>query len=127
MKAIRDLGLLDNRPIKVKGETVVPRAAFIAAVSPKLTRPEAHDLVALRVVVTGTNGKRAAWELLDYYDTETGISAMMRTTGYSLSITGLMQVDGRISKHGVLTPDQAVPFGAYVNELAHRGVRIQEA
>ena len=126
MKAIRELGLLGNKPIKVKGETVVPRAAFIAAVSPKLTRPGAHDLVALRVVVTGTNGKRAAWELLDYCDQETGISAMMRTTGYSLSITGLMQVDGRISKHGVLTPDMAVPFGAYVNELAHRGVRIQE-
>ena len=126
MKAIRELGLLGTKPIKVKGETVVPRAAFIAAVSPKLTRPEAHDLVALRVVVTGTNGKRAAWELLDYYDQETGISAMMRTTGYSLSITGLMQVDGRISKHGVQTPDVAVPFGAYVNELAHRGVRIQE-
>ncbi len=126
MKAIRELGLLGNKPIKVKGQPVVPRAAFIAAVSPKLTRPEAHDLVALRVVVAGTNGKRAAWELLDYYDKETGISAMMRTTGYSLSITGLMQVDGRISKHGVLTPDLAVPFGAYVNELAHRGVRIQE-
>ena len=126
MKPIRELGLLDAKPIKVKGETVVPRAAFIAAVSPKLTRPEAHDLVALRVVVTGTNGKRAAWELLDYYDQETGISAMMRTTGYSLSITGLMQVDGRIAKHGVHTPDMAVPFGAYVNELANRGVRIQE-
>ena len=126
MKPIRELGLLDAKPIKVKGETVVPRAAFIAAVSPKLTRPEAHDLVALRVVVTGTNGKRAAWELLDYYDQATGISAMMRTTGYSLSITGLMQVDGRIAKHGVHTPDMAVPFGAYVNELANRGVRIQE-
>ena len=126
MKPIRELGLLDAKPIKVKGESVVPRAAFIAAVSPKLTRPGAHDLVALRVVVTGTNGKRAAWELLDYYDQETGISAMMRTTGYSLSITGLMQVDGRIAKYGVHTPDMAVPFGAYVNELANRGVRIQE-
>jgi lysine 6-dehydrogenase len=127
MKAIRELGLLDTKPIDVKGQKVVPRAAFIAAVSPKLTRPEGRDLVALRVVVMGTNGKRAAWELLDYYDEATGISAMMRTTGYSLAITGLMQADGRISQHGVHTPDVAVPFGAYVNELAHRGVRIQEA
>jgi len=29
-----------------------------------------------------------AWQLLDYFDEATGISAMMRTTGYSLAITG---------------------------------------
>jgi lysine 6-dehydrogenase len=110
----------------VRGEPVVPRAAFIAAVSPKLTRPQGHDLVALRVVVTGANGGRAAWELLDYYDATHGISAMMRTTGYSLAITGVMQVDGRISGHGVHTPDVAVPFQAYVEELAQRGVKIRE-
>jgi lysine 6-dehydrogenase len=126
MKAIRELGLLDTKPIEVRGEPVVPRAAFIAAVSPKLTRPEGRDLVALRVVVTGTNGRRAAWELLDYFDEAHGISAMMRTTGYSLAITGVMQVDGRIGRHGVHTPDVAVPFQAYVEELAERGVKIRE-
>src|SRR5439155_16072288 len=74
----------------------------------------------------GTNGKRAAWQLLDYYDAAHGISAMMRTTGYSLSITGLMQVDGRIATRGWRTPDEAVPFAAYVAELAQRGVEIRE-
>jgi lysine 6-dehydrogenase len=108
------------------GQTIVPRKAFIAAVSPKLTKPDGKDLVALRVEVTGTNGRRAAWELLDYYDEAAGISAMMRTTGYSLSITGLMQVDGRIAPDGVKTPDQAVPFGEYVSELKQRGVDIRE-
>jgi lysine 6-dehydrogenase len=107
------------------GGEVVPRQAFIAAVSPKLTKPEGRDLVALRVEVAGS-GRRAAWELLDYYDEATGISAMMRTTGYSLAITGLMQVDGRITEKGVRTPDQAVPFAEYVRELADRGVKIRE-
>ena len=51
---------------------------------------------------------------------------MMRTTGYSLAITGLMQVDGRIAVRGVRTPDEAVPFGEYVAELATRGVEIRE-
>jgi lysine 6-dehydrogenase len=126
MRAIRELGLLDTRPIHVQGQKVSPRAAFIAAVSPKLTRPEGRDLVALRVVVTGAGGRRAAWELLDYYDEARGVSAMMRTTGYSLAITGLMQVDGRIAAGGVRTPDVAVPFDAYVRELAARGVMIRE-
>ena len=126
MRPIRELGLLDLKPIKVKGKEVVPRDAFIAAVSPKLTKLEARDLVALRVEVRGKNGKRIAWQLLDYADEARAISAMMRTTGYSLSITGLMQVDGRITAKGVHTPDEAVPFADYVSELAKRGVEIRE-
>jgi len=125
MRPIRELGLLDLTPVTVNGTSVVPRDAFIATVSPKLTKPDGPDLVALRVEVRGTNGK-AAWQLLDYYDAAHGISAMMRTTGYSLAITGLMQVDGRIAAQGVHTPDEAVPFAAYVAELARRGVEIRE-
>ncbi|PYO43253.1 MAG: saccharopine dehydrogenase [Gemmatimonadetes bacterium] len=126
MRPIRELGLLDATPIKVKGKEIVPRDAFIAAVSPKLTKPEARDLVALRVEVRGKNGKRVAWQLLDYSDEAHGISAMMRTTGYSLAIIGMMQVDARIRALGVQTPDEAVPFGDYVSELAKRGVEIRE-
>ena len=126
MRPIRELGLLDVTPVKVKGKEIVPRDAFIATVSPKLTKPEARDLVALRVEVRGKNGKRVAWQLLDYSDEAHGISAMMRTTGYSLAITGMMQVDGRIVAKGVHTPDEAVPFAPYVAELAKRGVEIRE-
>ena len=49
-----------------------------------------------------------------------------RTTGFSLAITGLMQVDGRITARGAHTPDEAVPFGPYVNELKKRGIEIRE-
>jgi lysine 6-dehydrogenase len=120
------MGLLSLDPVMMKGTEIVPRDAFIAAVSPQLTKPGARDLVALRVEVTGRDGRRVAWQLLDYYDMATGISAMMRTTGYSLAITGLMQVDGRITELGVHTPDEAVPFAAYVAELKKRGVEIRE-
>ena len=128
MKAIRDLGLLELQPIKVRGKEVVPRDVFIASVSPKLTKPEGRDLVALRVEVRGggRDGRQVAWQLLDYFDEARGISAMMRTTGYSLAITGLMQVDGRIAAPGVHTPDETVPFGAYLAELAKRGIEIRE-
>jgi lysine 6-dehydrogenase len=95
-------------------------------VSPKLTKPNGHDLVALRVEVRGRDGRRVAWQLLDYFDDATGISAMMRTTGFSLAITGVMQADGRISAAGVYTPDEAVPFQSYVDELKRRGVEIRE-
>jgi lysine 6-dehydrogenase len=129
MAAIRELGLLDLDPVDVKGIKVVPRDAFIAIVGPRLRKPEGRDLVALRVVVEGRAGgrdKRVGWQLIDRYDERTGISAMMRTTGYSLSITGQMQADGRVTLKGVHTPDDAIPFRAYVDELRKRGVCIEE-
>jgi lysine 6-dehydrogenase len=129
MRPIRELGLLDDTPIDVKGQRVTPRDLFMAAVQPKLTKPEGRDLVALQVEVTGRRGgapARAAWRLIDCYDAEHGISAMMRTTGYSLAITGLMQADGRIAVRGVRTPDEVVPFQGYVDELSARGIRIEE-
>jgi lysine 6-dehydrogenase len=85
--------------------------------------------VALQVQVGGKKRGRnrsVTFRLLDYYDTKHGISAMMRTTGYSLSITGQMQVDGRVVAKGVHTPDEAIPFKEYVSELAKRGVKIEE-
>jgi lysine 6-dehydrogenase len=129
VRPIRELGLLANDPIEVKGNKVVPRDVFIAAVSPKLTKPNGRDLVALQVQVSGTRKGQAqavTFRLIDYYDAKHGISAMMRTTGYSLSITGQMQVDGRVTLKGVHTPDEAIPFTEYVTELGKRGVNIEE-
>jgi lysine 6-dehydrogenase len=129
MEAIRELGLLELKPVDVKGVKVVPRDLVVAAMGPRLTKPGAYDLVALRVVAEGTkNGKpkKVGWELVDYYDKKNGISAMERSTGYSLSITGQMQVRGEIGKSGVFTPDEAIPPEKYIKELAKRGVMIKE-
>ena len=128
MEAIRELGLLDLEPVELKGHKVVPRDAFIATVGPKLKKPDGRDLVALRVTASGKkNGKptTVGWELLDYYDAEKGISAMERTTGYSLAITGLMQARKQVQP-GVLTPDEAIPAAPYIEALAKRGVKIKE-
>lgn len=127
MESIRELGLLDLEPVEVKGHKVVPRDSFIATVGPKLRKPNGKDLVALRVTVQGTKGgkpKRLGWELLDYFDAERGISAMERTTGYSLAITGLMQARKKVPP-GVLTPDEAMPAEQYITELGKRGVNIR--
>lgn len=128
MRAVRDLGLLGAEPVEVKGTPVVPRDAFIAVVSPKLRKPNVKDLVALRVVVTGVKGgkpRTVSFRLLDFYDAEHGMSAMMRTTGYSLAITALMQAEARIAP-GAKPAYEVMPYGAYVSELKNRGIVVQE-
>lgn len=128
MRAIRDLGLLRLDPVTVKGTTVRPRDVFIALVDAKLRRPESEDLVAVKVVVEGEKGgkrRTVTFQLVDRYDTARRFSAMMRTTGYSLSITGQMQAAGTIAP-GVKPAYVTTPFEAYVGELAKRGVEICE-
>lgn len=129
MRAIRDLGLLSLDTVEVDGARVRPRDLFIALVDPKLRRPDSEDVVVLRVVVEGTQRgtpTTVAFQLLDFYDAEHRIGAMMRATGYSLAITGLMQVDGRVQQPGVRPAYLATPFAPYVQELAARGIRIVE-
>lgn len=128
MRAIRELGLISLDPVRVGDQDVVPRDLFIAAVEPKLKRPDGRDLVALRVEVEGTREgaeRRIVYELLDFYDEENGISAMERTTGFSLSITGQLQAAGEIDGSGARTPDQCVPAERYIAELGARGVIIE--
>lgn len=128
MQAIRELGLFGLEPVEVGGATVVPREVFLAVAGPRLRRnPEkSPDLVALRVEVDGARDGRETtlrWDLLDRYDPATGITAMMRTTGFSLAITGLMQAGGLLEP-GVWTPDEAVPAEPYIAALRERGVEI---
>lgn len=129
MKPIRELGLLDLKPIDVKGRPVVPRDVFIATVTPHLRRPDSPDLVALRVVVSGTRGGQphsTTFDLVDRADEARGISAMMRTTGFSLALTGVTQARGQVLRKGVTTPDEGMPFQIYFDGMRSRGVMIEE-
>ncbi len=109
---------------------VAPRDVAVAAMGPRLTKPKSKDLVALRVTAKGKKDgrdKTITFELVDRYDEERGISAMMRTTGYSLSITGQMQAQGKVKPAGVRTPDECIPAAEYIAELRKRGVEIRES
>ena len=127
MESIRDLGLLGNTAVDVKGQQVVPRDVFVRVAGEKLRKGK-PDLVALRVVVRGTKhgvASTRSWEVLDRYDAAHGISAMMRTTGFTLSICGQLQASGAIAA-GVHTPDECIPAARYFAMLAERGVMVTE-
>jgi lysine 6-dehydrogenase len=129
VRAMRDLGFFDVDPVEVNAHKVVPRQVAVALMGPRLTKPHSPDLVALRVTVSGEKAgvpTTVGWHLIDRYDSQHGVSAMMRTTGYSLAITGLMQVKGLVTGPGVRTPDEGVPAVPYVEELRRRGVMLEE-
>ena len=129
MKSMRNLGLMDLDPVEIGGASVVPRDLLIKVLDTKLRKPSGEDLVVMRVVIDGAidgASRTVTYEMVDYYDQDQEITAMMRTTGYSLGATAYMQAAGLIPK-GVHTPSECVPAEMYIQQLANRGIVIERS
>ena len=129
MKSMRNLGLMDLDPVEIGGASVVPRDLLIKVLDTKLRKPSGEDLVVMRVVIDGAIdgvSRTVTYEMVDYYDRDQEITAMMRTTGYSLGATAYMQAAGLIPK-GVHTPSECVPAEMYIQQLANRGIVIERS
>lgn len=130
MRAIRDLGLLSDRDVDYRGNPVNPRRFFIQQVTPLLTNEDGDDLVVARVEVAGERDGRPArlrYDVTDRHDPATGITAMARTTGFSLAVVALMQARGEVAAPGVGTPDEVIPAEPFVAALRRRGIRISRS
>ncbi|MHC4172359.1 MAG: saccharopine dehydrogenase family protein [Planctomycetota bacterium] len=128
LRAFYDLGLWSLEPVRVGDVEVVPRDVFHVLFEPKVTYPEDKDLVIVRVRAYGEkDGKQAESlvEMIDYYDDETGFTAMERGTGYSAAIVTEMMVRGQI-EHGAGGVEKMVPARLFVDELNKRGLRVKE-
>jgi lysine 6-dehydrogenase len=123
-----DLHLLDDEPVMVDGVIVDRKRFLAAAIEPHIQyRDDERDVVVVRVDVKGREGgekKRAVYQVIDRRDLETGFTAMSRTVGYTTSIGALMIGTGKITKRGVLSPINDIPYGPFAQELGKRGIRI---
>ena len=127
MRAIRALGLLSDNEVEHQGAQVNPRRFFIERVTPLLTNEDGDDMVVARVEAAGErDGRpvRVRYDVIDYHDPVAGITAMARTTGFSLSIVAQMQARGEVAAPGVGTPDEVIPPDAFVAELRRRDIRV---
>ena len=95
--------------------------------------PEIGDLLAMMIEVNGLkDGKKKGYRynVLEYYDHETDVSAMARTTAYTASIVAGILVDGGVKKKGVI-PMERLGFDhgfvkTLLKELAKRKVNVNE-
>ena len=127
MRVIRALGLLSDSEVEHEGAKVNPRRFFIERVTPLLTNEDGDDMVVARVETAGErDGRRVRirYDVIDYHDPVTGITAMARTTGFSLAIVARMQARGEVAAPGVGTPDEVIPPDAFVAELRRRDIRV---
>lgn len=125
-KTLLDLGFATSEPMMVGGSVKTNREFFADLLRKKLDYGDT-DVVLARATISGTRGKARrvlAYEIIDYYDTATKMTAMMRTTAFPTSIIAQLLAHGTISTRGVMPPEACVPGDVMIAELRKRNIKI---
>ena len=126
LRAFYDLGLWSADPVRVGDQEVVPRELFHALFLPMVTFPHDKDVVVIRIRATGRKDgepTEVTLDLMDFFDDETGFTAMERTTGWDAAIVAGMMARGQTPR-GAVPVERSVPPELFVQELAKRGIEV---
>ena len=128
VRALAAAGLADTEPVAVRdehGEVRVRPRDVLAACWERVLPREGADVVLLLVEADGeVDGRRVrrSLRMVDHADPETGLSAMMRMTGFPAAIVARMLANGTIAEPGARPQELVVPAAGMLDALAHRGI-----
>jgi len=128
IKAMVELGFFDTTPRAIDDTEVVPRELAVRLFSERLTFDE-PDVVLLRVNARGErNGQSCGvrYQMIDRYDEKSGLSAMMRTTGFPIAQIAFMLGSGQIEMRGALPQESCIPSKEFLGGLRERGLAIEQ-
>ncbi|WP_062513595.1 saccharopine dehydrogenase C-terminal domain-containing protein [Halobacillus sp. KGW1] len=130
MKLLVDLKLTGaDNTVEIGGTLIKTREVLLKSIDPIVDLKDKEDAVLLRVSVGGNRAgveKTYEYEMVTYKDPETKVTAMARATANTISVVAQMIGSGAISKRGVCPPESIVPGALYIEEMAKRGVMINE-
>jgi saccharopine dehydrogenase-like NADP-dependent oxidoreductase len=133
IQVLKECGMLDLQPLEISGAKITPREFLLTVIEPKL-RPRAGDTdvcVMWNTVVGTKDGRRTRlnYYLWDEADTQNGISAMARVTGFSAAIGALFLGRGAITHKGIVPPEDSIKgelYEAFMDELEKRNIKVIE-
>jgi lysine 6-dehydrogenase len=126
IKSLKESNFFSDTPIDVDGVKISPHkvTSQILFNEWKLGLEE-EELTVMRVIVHG-EGKSIVWNLLDYFDKETKISSMARTTGYTCTAAVNLIAQEMFTQKGVFPPElvgnNKTCFDFIINYLKERNV-----
>ncbi len=133
IKTLEGLGFFDEKQVDIENVNVSPRKVTVKLLKQKLWKPNAKDIVALKVEVSGVRkGKQTSYvyHMLDRQDEKNAVTAMARTTAYPASIVTQLMLKNKIKEKGVVPPEKLGAneslFKLFLGELEKRGIRINE-
>jgi saccharopine dehydrogenase-like NADP-dependent oxidoreductase len=133
MGALMRGGLLSSRPVRLdKAGAEVPSIELMRAALAQSPFPKENPVWAYGLVVEVT-GERAGRRVRCTYrsshppqDEWGGESAYFKNVGIPLSIGAQMIARGQVTGRGVLPPERALPTDVFFDELARRGIVVEE-
>lgn len=144
-KAIVELGLMNDKPINVKGIKVAPRDVFLALVPPTPSMEEVERMIKAEMIsmrmccaVDVKGQKKGAKMRYILYSSFMDINELKKrmpganpvayVTSVPASIFTKMLVKGRIKTRGVIPPEALEPAvrQAFIAELAEKGITVRE-
>jgi len=127
-KVLLDLGLGSLQPTSINNAQISPRSFLINMLETYL--PKSHEDVVLLKVISkckkNNKNVQVEYEMIDYFDKNTGFTAMMRTTGFPVSITADLLAKNIIKKRGVYCPEAIIPPSILFQEMKNRHIIIQK-
>ena len=126
MRTMLELGLMSSDPIDVGSTKVAPRDVLERLID--LNVPHGDDDIALvRVVVEGKKDgsrARALYEMIDYRDEKSGLTAMMRGTSFPSAVVAVMMARGE-TPAGAVPQELALDGDRFIEELKARGLPLE--
>jgi len=122
-KAIWEIGLLDEKPVNIKGVTVTPRDVFLSAIPPPLSMEEVEQKIKEGILVDASEcgvieitGEKASVKTRYTYEWPTlsireatkimpGVTQESYATGIPAAIFAWMLGKGEIKNTGVIAPE----------------------
>ena len=125
-KAFSELGLFDEASINIGGKEIIPREVYHSLLEPKITTGDKKDIGIIKIFADGIKNNKnvkTEIELIDYYNEETGFTAMQKLTGWHASVMAILSAKGLIKK-GAVSVDKAIDGKTIIDELRKRGIKI---
>lgn len=127
-RTLISLGFFSSETMTVGQSKIIPRH-LTGRILERTLGFDDKDVVLVSVSFEGKiggNSKRLTYRMIDYYDEQTGLTAMMRSTGFPAAIIAQMLLEGKIQKKGVVPQEISVPPLSFVEELPKRHLDIEE-
>jgi lysine 6-dehydrogenase len=122
IRSLYDLGMFSSQKKKFGKAELSPREMTSQIFLDKWSGDQ-PDVWIMRIEAH-RGGKVSAFTMMDYYDSATKMTAMMRTTAWPASIVLQMMVSGAIAQRGGVYQEQHVPGAAFLAEMLQRGIAI---
>jgi saccharopine dehydrogenase-like NADP-dependent oxidoreductase len=133
IRTLKECGMLNLHPIKIKGVEIAPREFLLAVIEPQLQPgPGETDVCVMWSSVSGMQDGRKTrinYYLWDEADTQNGISAMARVTGFSAAIGALLIGRGMLTSTGIVPPEDGIKgelYEVFIDEIGKRGIKVIE-